>query len=128
VVPFENGSETVDFNGKVGPAGIIVVEYDRSVDENLMITHYPDNYFIAIYYYGLIGSGVERSGYFGFAADLEGTYGEEGYGCDVANVGDAIAKFTFADKDEYISSAVAADYYWGTAEDLSDIIEAYSDF
>jgi hypothetical protein len=112
VVPFENGSETVDFNGQTGPAGIIVVEYDRSIDDNPMWSNKPGNYFIALYYYGLTDSGEGRSGYFGFAADLAGTYGDADYGADVADVNAAIAKFTFADKDEYISPGVAAVYNW----------------
>jgi hypothetical protein len=127
VVPFENGSETVDFNGKTGPAGIIVVEYDRSVDGNPMFSHYPDNYFNALYYYGL-GNRTRRSAYLGLAADLEGDYGSPDYGCDVANVNAAITKFTFADKDKYISPSVAADYYWGTEDHLYELIEMYLDF
>jgi hypothetical protein len=126
VVPFENGSETVDFNGNIGPAGIIVVEYDRSVDDNMYWSHKPDNYFNAIYYYGL-GVRGKLSAYLGSAADLEGTYDEEDYGCDVANVGDAIAKFTFADRGKYISPAVAADYYWETEEGFSELLEMYSE-
>jgi hypothetical protein len=116
VVPFEGGSETVEFNDKAGPAGIIVVEYDRSVDGNLMWSHKENNYFNALYYYGLNAGETRRSAYLGFAADLAGTYGSPDYGCDVAGVNEAITKFTFADMDDYVSPGVAAIYNW-EAED-----------
>jgi hypothetical protein len=113
IVPFENGSETVNFNGKTGAAGIIVVEYDDSVDSNMYWSHFPGKYFIAIYYYGLTGNGAGSSAYLGFAADLEGDYGDPDYGADVSNVDEAIAKFTLADKDLYIFPDVAVIYNWG---------------
>jgi hypothetical protein len=116
VVPFEDGSETVNFNGKTGPAGIIVVEYDRSVDSNLMWSHLANNYFNALYDYGLSGDEAQRSAYLGLAADLAGSYGDPGYGCDVADVNTAITKFTFADKDDYIESSVAVIYNWESLE------------
>jgi hypothetical protein len=120
VVPFENGSETVNFHDISGAAGVIVIEYDKSVDTNVYWTHLPDKYFIAIYYYGLTGNGAGSKAYLGHASDLEGTWGTPEYGCDVGSVDDAIGKFTFATRDAYVSPPPPDDgstiYNWGSLE------------
>jgi hypothetical protein len=116
VVPFDDDSKTVDFNGKIGQAGIIVVEYDRSIDDNLAWSNRPGNYFNGLYYYGLTADAAGRSAYLGLAADLAGEYGSPDYGCDVADVNAAITKFTFAAKDDYVSPAQAVSYDWESSE------------
>jgi hypothetical protein len=126
VVPFEGGSETVGFNGEIGPAGIIVAEYDRAIDTTPNWSHKQDNYFIALYYYGL-GERGRPSGYLAWPADLAGSYGEPDYGADVADVNAAITKFTFADKDKYIAPSVAADYYRETEDGFYELLEMYSE-
>jgi hypothetical protein len=105
VIPFNNNN-SVDFNGNEGPAGIIVIEYDASVDSNIYWSHVAGKYFNAIYYYGLTGNGgAESSAYFGHAADPPS-------GPDVEDVNAAIAKFTLPAKDSFIDSNYAAEYEW----------------
>jgi hypothetical protein len=105
IVPFNNGA-SVDFNNHNGPAGVIIIEYD---DDYMGSSGWTwagaPNYFNAVYYYGLSGSGEGATAYLGAAADLPG-------GPEVDDVDEAIAKFTFTDKDEYIVSGVAAEYAW----------------
>jgi hypothetical protein len=112
IVPFNN-NESVNFNNHNGPAGVIIVEYDGGhMDSSEWSWAGPPNYFNAVYYYGLNGSGEEATAYLGIAADLAGTYGQEDYGCEVNDVDEAIKKFTLGDKDSYISAEAAAEYKW----------------
>jgi hypothetical protein len=66
------------------------------------------NYFNAVYYYGLGGSGEGATAYLGAATNLA----DYSAGCEVAGVDAAIAKFTFADRNSYIFNGVAAEYEW----------------
>ena len=107
VIPFNNG-ETVNFNGHTGPAGVIIIEYDDSYMSDPGTTGYTwagaPHYFNAVYYYGQSGSGAGAAAYL---ANAWATGGPE-----VDTVDEAIAKFTLADKDAYISSNNAVEYEW----------------
>jgi hypothetical protein len=109
VLPFEGDRETVTFQGQTGAAGIIVVEYDYSVDDNPYWSHLPGKYFIAHYYYGLTGGG--EGIYLGHAADLEAGYGGGDYGCEVASVEEALERFTHDDGERYVFPGVAVPYH-----------------
>jgi hypothetical protein len=102
VVPF---TETT-FNGKSGPSGVIIVEYDADyMGASSWLWKGAPNYFEAIYYYGI--NDTEESGYLGCAAWLADTTA----GCEEVNVTAAINAFTFAHKDTYIEPSVAQKYY-----------------
>jgi hypothetical protein len=108
VVPFNN-NQSVNFNTHNGPAGVIIIEYDDGIMSGSYWTWAgAPNYFNAVYYYGLSGSGVGATAYLGVATKID----DYSTGPEVADVDAAIAKFTLADKDSYISAGVAAAYEW----------------
>jgi hypothetical protein len=107
IIPFNNGG-SVNFNSAAnsGPAGVIIVEYDDSYmsDESSWSWAGAPNYFNAVYYYGLSGSGTGAAAYLGWPYDVDGT--------EVDSVDAAIAKFTFDARNTYINVAYAAEYEW----------------
>jgi hypothetical protein len=106
VVPFNNGGP-VDFNGKTGPAGVIIIEYDKDSIGGDWTWAGDPNYFNAVYYYGLSGSGEGARMCLGNATNIPLYTGSE-----VSSVEAAIAKFTLAAKDSFVSSSFIAEYEW----------------
>jgi hypothetical protein len=107
VIPF---GEDVNFNGKRGAAGVIIVEYDAAKMANSSWYRTPGKYFNAIYYYGLTGYQTGSKAYLGWAALI----GDESAGCEADNVDEAIGKFTFASRDSYILSSLVPLHEWRT--------------
>ncbi|MDR2499919.1 MAG: hypothetical protein LBD37_02405 [Treponema sp.] len=105
VIPF---GEEVNFNTKIGAAGVIIVEYDADYMAESNWMYADGKYFNAIYYYGLTGYQTGSKVYLGWAALIADTSA----GCEAEDVGEATGKFTFADRDLYIEPSVAALYEW----------------
>ncbi|MDR1617914.1 MAG: fibronectin type III domain-containing protein, partial [Treponema sp.] len=105
VVPFNNNQSV---NGHSGPAGVIIIEYDATYMSGSSWTWAgTPNYFNAVYYYGLSGSGAGATAYLGVAAEASSEYRGE-----VADVDAAITKFTLAAIDSFIDATYAAKYTW----------------
>jgi hypothetical protein len=101
------------FNGHPGPAGVLIVEYDRDYSDGMGWPHAPDKYFGAQYYYGQSGPGASAGSamYMGAASDPVNYVSPE-----TATFAEAKTKFgNFSGSiGTYYSTTFEVDYLWTT--------------
>jgi hypothetical protein len=105
VIPF---GEDVDFQGKDGAAGVIIVEEDDAFMSGSGWMHVNGKHFIGLYYYGLTGylAGCRAC----LAWSWNNSLGVGGH--EKATLDEAIASFTLDNCDLYVYPGVAVFYEW----------------
>jgi hypothetical protein len=99
------------FNGHEGPAGVMIIEYDRDITDGFGWDHAPGKYFGAQYYYGLSGAGASAGSamFIGAASDPSGYPASP----ETATFAEAKTKFgNFSSIGTYYSTGVEIDYLW----------------